>query len=311
MRHCLHFRFLSLLLGVVVSFALAKSGPAQGTAVDRAQLTAAQAPFGPDVVGDHAVSSPNDADLGEQEILKRNDRYQPFTFSASVPFYWTSNVALVRSGEQDDFIIAPAVGVFYQPRITKTLYGLVGVREQMFYYNRFGSFNFGSFDAEAGLTYIVPQWHNLILRAEYDYNRLTDDNSFDDFFQNHQLIANAELPFQLGRAQQLSIGAGVNISLDAAPEQPRRHDYDAFLGYTAQITRSFTFDAVGRLVIRQYQLTDRVDVNEILALSANYRVTNWLTASAISTFAANQSNHNVFDYEVVNTGGAISLGIKF
>ena len=27
-------------------------------------------------------------------------------------------------------------------------------------------FNFGSFDVEAGLRYIVPQWHNLLLRLE-------------------------------------------------------------------------------------------------------------------------------------------------
>jgi hypothetical protein len=32
--------------------------------------------------------------------------------------------------------------------------------------------------------------------------------------------------------------------------------------------------------------------------------------SAISTFVANQSNHSVFDYEVFNIGGGVTLSWK-
>ena len=105
----------------------------------RTQTQSAFAPsaFPSGVVDGHVAPSPNDADLVEQEILKRAEGYQPFTASAAVPFYWTSNVALVRTGEQSDFLVAPVVAISYQPRITNTLYGMVGVREQLFYYNRF------------------------------------------------------------------------------------------------------------------------------------------------------------------------------
>jgi len=156
---------------------------------NQAQLTREQAPsaFPPTVPptgaeGGNVAAAPGDADLGEQQILKRVEEYQPFTISAGAPFYWTSNVALTRSGEQSDFVVAPAVAAFYEPRITNTLYGLVDVREQLFYYDRFDNFNFGSFDVEVGLRYLVPQWHNLLLRLEYDYNRLTEKNSFAAFF---------------------------------------------------------------------------------------------------------------------------------
>jgi hypothetical protein len=63
--------------------------------------------------------------------------------------------------------------------------------------------------------------------------------------------------------------------------------------------------------VRQYQLTDRVDVSESLAASANYVFNKWLSASAISTIAANQSNHSEFDYKVANVGGLLSVNIKF
>jgi hypothetical protein len=311
----------------VFFFVLANQGSAQ--TANQAQLTREQAPspFPPTAPpsaaeGGHVVAAPGDADLGEQQILKRVEEYQPFTISVGAPFYWTSNVALVSSGAQSDFVVAPAAGAFYEPRITRNLYGLIDVREQLFYYDRFPSFNFGSFDVEVGIRHILPQWHNLLLRVEYDYNRLTEKNSFAAFFQNHGFIANAEIPFRFGRAQQLSLGADVNISMAAEESQKppppnisaisaRRNDYEIYAGYSVVFTRSFFVNAVGRLVLRQYWEGGRDDVNEILALTANYRVNKYLTVSAVSTLAADQSNQSVFDYKVANLGGAVAFSVKF
>ena len=307
--------FLSILSGLAVLYWGAAQIHAQTSAsVDRARLTQSQAPdISPEgVEGGHAVSSPNDADLGEQQILKRVDRYQPFTVSVGMPFYWTSNVALARSGERSDFIEAPVAGIYYEPRITQTLYGLVDVREQLFFYDKYDNFNVGAFDVDVGLSCFLPQMDNLILRAQYNYNRLTMKDSFDDFFSNHALIFNAEVPVRLGRAQQISFGTTAHISLTADPEAPRRNDYEAYVGYTANLTRAFNVNAVGRFVIRDYYHQDsRVDVSEVLSVTANYRVTKYFTASALSTLAASQSNHSVFDYNVANVGGALSLAIKF
>jgi hypothetical protein len=309
----------------VLVFASANEG--RGQTANQAQLTREQAPSAfPGTVpptgaeGGNVAAAPGDADLGEQQILKRVEQYQPFTISAGVPFYWTSNVALTRSGEQSDFVVAPAVAAFYEPRITSTLYGLIDVREQLFYYDQFDNFNFGSFDVEVGLRYLVPQWHNLLLRAEYDYNRLTEKNSFAAFFQNHAFILDASIPFQFGRAQTLTLGADLNISIaaDESGQPPninaisaQRSDYALYLGYSAVLTRSFFINAVGTLVVRQYYEGGRDDISEILALTANYRVNKYLTVSAVSTLAASQSNQSVFDYQVANLGGAVALQVKF
>jgi hypothetical protein len=259
----------------------------------------------------YAAVSPNDSDLGQQQILKRGEEYQPFTLSIHAPFFYTSNVALVRRDAVGDTLIAPEIGVTYAPKITQTLYGEFSVRQQFFLYNRYDDLNFSSFDASAGLIYQLPKVHNLILRARYNYNRLTDIDHFDEFFANHSLTFNAELPFRIGRAQQISIGADANVSLYANPDLPQRDDYQFYVGYSVHLSRSFSIDAVGRIAIRDYRETDRVDISEIAALSANYRIRDWLTLSAISTFAANQSNHNVFDYQVFNIGGGVALTIKF
>src|SRR5256886_4865567 len=238
-------------------FLPANDGSAQ--TANQAQLTREQvpSPFAPTVPasavgGGPVVAAPGDADLGEQRILKHVDEYQPFTISAGMPFYWTSNVALTSSGEQSDFVLAPAAAAFYEPRITSKLYGLIDVREQLFYYNRFDSFNFGSLDFEVGFRYLVPQWHNLLLRVEYDYNRLTEKNTFEAFFQNHAFIIDASVPFQFGRAQTLTLGTFANISVAAEESgQPpdinaisaQRSDYAVYVGYSAILTRSFFINA--------------------------------------------------------------------
>jgi hypothetical protein len=312
--------FTSLICGsVLFLFGTQPRVQAQTVQVDRAALAReqAQAPFTPNAPGPgaesgQAVASPNDPDLGVQEVLKRTEVYQPFSASIASPIYYTSNVALTNSGERGDLVTAPVAGVYYQPRITQTLYGFADVRQQFFYYNQYNDLDFGSMDVEAGLSYILPQFHNLALRGEYDFNRLTfTDRVLDEFFTNHSLIFSAEVPFRFNRAQQLSVGGDVNVSIAADHQEPRRNDYEAYASYTLRLTRALSVNAVGRVVVRDYHQNDRTDVSEILAVNATYALTDWWSVSAISTFARSDSNQDVFDYSVANVGGAIALTVKF
>ena len=308
---------LLLLLAVVAAVPKTFAQTPGGQVLDRADLLRTQptlrqdpadAVTGPD--GSHAEASPNDPDLGEQAILKRQEHYRAFTVSVSTPMLYTSNVALVKTGAEHDFIFAPQFGITYAPRLTKTLYATVALEQQQFYYDRFGEFDFGSFDARLGLAYQLPQFHNLILRGEYNYNRLTSDG-FDEFFSDHSLFASAELPFRIGRAQQVTVGTNAKITLDTDPEEPGRHDVEAYVGYSVALTRALTATAVGRVAVRDYIDSGRTDVSEVLALGATYRFTKWLSASATGTLAWNQSDEDVFEYDVANLGGALSFSYRF
>ena len=318
----IHFQFLVALICALTMSILAQASFAQGPSsqdVDRANLLQdqTQPPLGTSgspegFQNGQAAASPNDADIGQQEILKRVTQYQPLTVSFGTPIFYTSNVALTRSGEISDIVIAPMVAAYYQPRITPTLYATFDAREQVFYYGSNSSFNFASLDVEAGLNYFLPQFHNLILRGEYDFNRLTfDDRLGDEFFSNHRLIFNAELPFRFSRGQQLSVGVDTNISVGADHQSPRRNDYEGYVSYSVNLTRAFSLNAAGRVVARDYHQNGRTDVSEIVSATASYRLTNWCSISAISSFAHNDSNQDVFDYNVGNVGGAIALSAKF
>ena len=150
-KYCLRLHqagFVAILC--VLCFIVANKTSAQSA--NQAQSTRELAPsaFPPTappsgVEGGQVAAAPGDADLGKQQILKRVEEYQPFTISAGVPFYWTSNVALTRNNEQSDFVVAPAAAAFYEPRITENLYGLIDVREQLFYYDRFDRLQFRKF----------------------------------------------------------------------------------------------------------------------------------------------------------------------
>ena len=312
LRYALSYGPLAAAMLFAADVAVAQTSQA----VDRSQIlriepgTQIGAPTLSDQGLGYAAPSENDADLGVQAILKRQEQYRPFTFTLSAPFFYTSNVALTKNGAVGDGLFSPALTLAYQPRIAKTLYGEFIVVQQLFYYDTHTDFNFTSLDAIAGVVWYIPQYHNLILRLRYDFNRLTDDE-FDEFFQNHSVIAIAEMPFQFAQAMQLNLGALANISVSSSPQSPRRNDFEVYAGYAVQLSRSFSVDAVGRFVVKDYYKGGRTDINEILALTANYRPRNWLTLSAIATFSWNQSNQSVFDYNVADVGGGVSVTFKF
>jgi hypothetical protein len=266
----------------------------------------------PSVVGNQVAPSPNDADLGEQQILKHTETYQPFTVSFSTPTFYTSNVALTNTGVVSDVVFAPIAAAFYDPKITQNLYAHLGAQEQIFYYGKYTAFNFGSLDCQAGLTYFLPQYHNLMLRAWYDFNRLTNgDQLGSEFFSNNQILLDAEMPFRLGRAQQVTVGADTYLSVGADHQSPRRNDYESYIGYSVGLTRAFSMSAIGRFVVRDYHQNGRSDISEIISATADYRLTNWCSISAISSFAHSDSNQSQFDYDVGNVGGTLELSVKF
>lgn len=322
MRRFLFFSMRTAVLAAVLLPAGYLSRPAHGQGVgaaqDRAQLMRTPVGLrddsgdGADGTGESAViASPNDPDLGEQAILKKTERYQPWGFFATSSFTYTSNVALVRTGEESDFIFTPAVGASFTPRITNDLYANLSVAQQWFVYNEFSALDFASFDAQAGLIYRVPRTRNLILRTHYDFSRLTMSDLSGEFFSDHSIVFGGEVPVRVGRAQQITGGVDFSLSFAARPDAPARHEYSTFIGYSVAFSRNLTVNAMGRMAVRDYTEGDRVDLSAILSLGAVYRFTPWLSASALTTFASNHSNQNVFDYDVFNLGGALSLNLRY
>jgi hypothetical protein len=306
------FNFLIALAcaGMMSIFAQTTFAQTVTTTPDRAELLQGQVPYGVD--NGRVAASPNDPDVGQQELIGAVPEYQPFSATLAVPIFYTSNAALTPNNELSDVVFAPTAAVYYQPRLTQTLYATLDAREQIFYYGKNHFLDFASMDAEAGLTYFMPQLHNLTLRGGYDFNRLTiGDQLGNEFFSNHALLISAEVPFHLSAAQQLIVGVAENFSVAADHQSPRRNDYSGYIAYALGITPEFGIGAYGTVVVHDYHQNGRTDVGEIISLSATYRLTNWLSISAVGTYAHNDSNQDAFDYDVANGGGVVMGSIKF
>jgi hypothetical protein len=307
-----------LLASVCAAIAPSHAQSPTGQAVNRADLLRTEPavrdnPYQTATTSDenYVPVSPNDPDLGEQAILKRQDSYKAFNVGAGAPIFYTSNAALSSTNEQGDVIFSPAVGFSYAPRINPALFANFSVGFQEFYYDRFDALDFGSLDVRAGLTYLLPKLHDLSLHAEYAYNRLMTEHTFDEFFSSHGFGFTADLPFHVGRAQQFSVGADAFVNIHSEPAEPGRNDFDVYVAYAVFLTRAVTLNAVARFGVRDYTDINRTDVGEVLSLGATYRFAQWWNLSLTGTFAHSDSNQDVFDYNVANIGGALSFSFRF
>jgi hypothetical protein len=157
----------------------------------------------------------------------------------------------------------------------------------------------------------MPKLHDLSFHVEYAFNQLMEENSFDEFFMSHGLNFNLDLPFRIGRAQTFSIGFDAFVNLHSDPEPPGRHDFDVYAAYSVNVARAVTLNAVGRLALREYDDADRTDVAEILSFGATYHFCDWWSVAATGTFAHSDSDRDIFDYNVVNIGGALTFSYRF
>lgn len=256
-----------------------------------------------------APSSPGDPDLGEQVILKRREKVRPFTLSADVSGFFTNNAALTNEFKVDDFFLAAQAAVSYQPRITSSLFGEVTVRQGFFRYAQYDELDFDSLNVGGGLTYVLRPLWNTALSVRYNYNRLTDGSEHDEFFRNHTVTVGLLKTFELSKAHYLYAGASA-IFAWSDPKPAERDEYGIFGGYRVNLTRALAADAYYRLAYFDYS-GGRDDWNQTLAVALRCNLTRALSVSASASLGFNNSNQNVFDYDVFNAGLSVAGSVSF
>ncbi|MDQ2867597.1 MAG: hypothetical protein M3R59_04185 [Verrucomicrobiota bacterium] len=283
---------------------------AQDNAFDRAQAFRG---FTNDdgVVDGHAVATDNDLDMGDQSILQSQGRYRPFTASAGVPFYYTSNAGLTRSHAASDFVVAPFVHLEYQPQLTSTLFAFASLDDQALFYARNDGYDINSFDARLGLNYYVPSAGNLVLRAQYEYARVTNIGDVAAPIYQHDLLLNAELPFTINARQQLALGVYGRVSFYTNPGRARRHEVSPYIDYRIGLTHRLVLDLYGEGGLREYAYSNRRDFEGLGAVALEYRLSRCATASLRGSYALNRSNQSFYDYNVGNLGGLLQFSVKF
>jgi hypothetical protein len=274
-----------------------------GAAVEEAREGSAAAP------ADLAPPSPGDPDLGQQVILKRREKTTPFSAFANVTGFYTNNAALTNAAQVDDFFFVGEVGVSYQPRITRDLVAEITVREAAFRYAKFDELDFESLNLGAGLTYVVRPLGGIALTARYNYNRLTDGSDHDEFFNNQTITVGLLKSFEFSKAHYVYVGYS-SIFGFSDPVAPERNEHGIFAGYHASLTRSISSELFYRVALFDYH-EGREDWNQTLAISLKWDVTRWFNVAATASGGFNNSNRDVFDYDVFNTGLSLTGTLTF
>jgi hypothetical protein len=262
------------------------------------------------VDGETAPASPGDSDIGVQQVLKRRDKLQPFTLFGDFSGFYTSNVALAKQGLQEDAFYVGTVGASWQPRITNELLGEVTVKQQFFRYDQTQALDFNSLNIGGGLTYVLRNFYDLTLFNRFNFQRLTDGEEDQEFYKEYRVSFGAQKVFPLAKAHYLFVGAGVDLPF-SDPYVSQRYEYSLYGGYHLDITRDFQANVFYRIAAYDYAVGHRDDLNNNASIALTYEICDYLTLTGSFSAGFNNSNQPVFDYEVYNSGGGLTLKYKF
>ena len=286
--------------------------------VERSRIVSDQAPsrmasastaaaLGPE---EAAPSSPGDADLGDQFILKQREKSTPFTFYGNVSGNYTNNVALQSNGGKGDNFLLGEMGVGWTHAFSPN-FGLdLGVRQQFFRYDRYTALDFDGLNVVAGAHYALPQLGGIVLFAGYAFDRLVD-MSQEEFYVNHSLSVGAQKTWALSRAHSLFVAYNSDFSVASDPDNQGRNYHCLTGGYNVDLTRRLSGQFTYKLTLVDYKSIDRLDVNNLVAIGFGFKITPWCVVSAMGSYIFNSSNRSEFEYQVGNVAVNLGLNARF
>jgi hypothetical protein len=251
-----------------------------------------------------------DEDLGEQWMLKHNQRPQPFNIFADVSGFYTSNVALTHKPEFSDSFLVASVGASYSRPFGGIWAFNVGLSESIFRYDTFTDFDFDSFNAGGGISLQSHQLWDTLFSLQYNYNRLTHGATSGELFSGHNFTLSALKSIQLSTADSVSLGVTGSFSV-ADPASLMWGGGALFASYNLNVTRQLSVGANYRVTFFNYTDTSRFDVNQAISAGAHFNVNRWFSINASISGIFNSSNETAFDYRALNFGGGITGNIRF
>ena len=262
-------------------------------------------------VTDLPVSTSGDLDLGVQVIMKRKEKEQDFRFFGDAAEFYTDNVALAKNHQQGDSYFFGDVGFTYQHNLTSDLTLEATVRQGFFRYDTFKSLDFDDFNAGTGLTYDWKKLWDIALFGRYNYERFSESGEISNsFFQNNTMTLGAQKTWAFNQRDYLYAGYS-SIFGWSAPKLNQRDEHGFFGGVHYNFSREFSADFYYRIAVFDYAEAGRTDLNQTMVASFAYIINDYAKITASASFAVDNSNQSVYDYNLFTGGGGVALQIKF
>lgn len=315
--HSLARQFCRLLAGLLcplITFSLSKAGDVQieqARTYENGRSPSVDTEPAGVTSSEQAPSSPGDTqDLGEQWLLRYQEKVRPFAFAAYIDGYHTNNVALTENHTESDEFLVGEIVASYNLQLANNLQADITLRQLFFRYNRFTELDFDSQNAGTGLTYLAPELWNISFFGRYNYNRLLDADSHDEIFTNHALIAGFQKAFVLSRAHYFYAGYSSLFGF-SHPRISQRDEHGAYAGYHVNLTRALQGDFFYRAAWFHYTEQSRNDLNQTLSADIQFYFTKWLSTHASASLTIDNSDTNRFDYSAFTCGVGIACNFKF
>lgn len=301
----------------VIGFAVPASAQNQTSLVESArqrtneipQMQQQSLPLGVNV-DQTALTTPGDLDLGIQLIMKRSEVEQPFRFFADASEFYTNNVGLTRSNTQSDSYFFGDVGFTYERRLTDELRFETTVRQGFFRYSQFNQLDFEDLNAGAGLSYEWKKLWDLTFFGRYNFERMTQGDVSRDFFRDHTITVGAQKTFLFAQNNYAYAGYSSMFGF-ASPTVAQRDEHGFYAGAHYNFTRKFGAELYYRIAAFDYTGTGRTDLNQTVIATLIYVFNDYARLTASASYTSDLSNHSVFNYDVVNTGGGLALQLRF
>ncbi len=261
-----------------------------------------------------------DSEFGVQRIIYRRSNWEPFSVNFDLGAYYTSNVALVDQGAEDDFFLRSGLRLGWTPQIKGGLFFSTSVGDDIYRYADATFFDFDLLSADAGFIYATPQQGtafdpllgDLITYVRYSYYRIADPwNWGDDVFDNHSIVAGFQKTWRISRGHQAYFGVNADWSIDASRPEPQRDEYSAFVGYRIKWTSALESNLSYRAAWYDYEAYGRDDFNQVVALGLTWKFNDWVSLNASVSGTFNNSDINALDYEAFNTGVTLAVQAKW
>lgn len=256
-----------------------------------------------------AQPTPGNMDLGIQEILKRKEVEQPFRFFADVAGFYTNNVALVPTGKQGDSYVFMDIGFTYDQKLNDEWSVESTIRQGFFEYSHFTSFDFQDFNLGGGLTYQPKKLAGIAFFARYNFERFTHGDLSQDFFRNNTITLGAQKTFVFNQYQYAYIGYSSVLGW-AVPDDSQRDEHGFFGGIHYNFNRKLYAELYDRVACFNYEI-GRTDLNETVVATVGYVFNDYARLTASFTYVTDRSNHSVYDYGALTTGGGVALQLRF
>lgn len=262
-------------------------------------------------MGGYALPTPGDNDLGEQYLLKRNEKPQFFYGLVNVSAFWTDNAARLPVAEEEDAYFSALIGVGTQVPVGNGFFLNGSLSQEWFRYDEFTALDFESTEASLGGLKVMPALWNSVIGLRYVYRRYTDGTLFDDTYSRHGIALTAQKTFVLNRKNSFYTALTGDWELATDPSILRRHEYNLQAGYDYRLTRRLTLTGFYRLAFRDYLNGDFDEWNNTVGLVAALELASWAGLEASFVYTDNDSNADALDYSASNLGGGLSLHVRF